>query len=238
MKNKNLHLLRRYIKEAIDLGNYEFAPNRLDLTPEQQAEENTEDEERLYTALRLRLDNVQDIDKKTAKELSDLIKSKYGEKGSKFFRGPHPNKLLYRGDAVGEDWVKEHMPDDHTIPSAKTVVELPEALMNQRLVMLKKPFTFRDRRGWSYVSDTAYRWSTSYVDRIDNPYAVVLTISTNDIPKNSMIDFGYNMYRTTAGESYQDEHEVMNLKPVTVKLVQIARLGAQLAGDIRKIKKP
>ena len=225
---RNLRLLRRYIREAIDLGDYEFAPDRLDLTPQQRAEENTEDEERLYTALRLRLDNVQDIDKKTAKELSDLIKSKYGEKGSKFFRGPQPDTILYRGDAVDEDWVKEHMPDDHVIPSAETLAELQKALATQRLVMLKKPFTFRDRRGWSYISKAGARWSTSYVDRIDNPYAVVLTISTNDIPENSMIDFGHSMYKTTAGKRFQTEQEVMNLKPITVKTVQIARWGSGL----------
>jgi hypothetical protein len=225
---KNTILLRSFVKEAIDLGDYEFAPDRLDLTPQQRAERNTEDEERLYTALRLRLDNYADIDKKTAKELSDLIGSKYGEKGSKFFHGPQPNTLLYRGDSVGEDWIKEHMPDGYEIPRVNTLPFLSKVLPAQGLITLKKPFVFRDRRGWSYTPDTTYGWAISYTNQVHYPYVVVYIINTNEVPKKSMIDFGHSMYKTAAGKRFQREQEVMNLKPITVKTVQIARWGSGL----------
>lgn len=223
-------LLRRYIREAIDLGDVQFSPSRLDGAV--KTEPNTPEEDALYTSLYRRVSGIEDVDEKTAQIISQLIDSeKYGAKGTGFFQGPQPGTKLYRGHAVDQAWVNKHVPAKYSIPAATS--RISRKLMDSEEILLKVPYVFTQRRGWTYKLITASMWAADYAtgqqtlggyksshDPTKN-FAVVYIIDTSEVPSNAMLDFEHSVYKTAAGSEFTSEQEVMNLAPISVSKVKI-----------------
>ena len=85
MKREDYSLIRRYIREAIDLGNIQFSPNRIDAVD--KSEPDTPEEARLYAELMMRVKKGRALNQETANTIIDLLDSKYGQApgGSGFF---------------------------------------------------------------------------------------------------------------------------------------------------------
>jgi len=232
---RETQLLRRYIREAIDLGNIQFSPSRLDGA--EKTEPNTPEEDELYNSLYRRVSGIANVDSKTAEKLSQLIDSeKYGTRGSGFFQGPPPNTTLYRGHAVGREWVRKHIPANYSIKTSTS----PRRLVDAEVVPLKTPYVFEERRGWTYKPMTASIWAIDYAmgtqdlgpgDNRNKNFAVVYVINIDDVPHNAMLDFQHSVYKTSAGDTFANEQEVMNLFPITVTSVKIIDVGATIWGS-------
>lgn len=230
MKKEDYSLIRRYIREAIDLGDVQFSPSRVDGAV--KTEPNTPEEDALYTSLYRRVSGIEDVDEKAAKILSQLIDSeKYGVRGSGFFQGPRPGTKLYRGHAVDQAWVDKHVPAKYSIPMATS--RISRKLMDSEEILLKAPYVFTQRRGWSYKLITASMWAADYAtgqqtlggykssyDPTKN-FAVVYIIDTSEVPSNAMLDFEHSVYKTAAGNEFTSEQEVMNLTPINISKVKI-----------------
>jgi hypothetical protein len=235
-KEENLHLLRRYIKEAIDLGKVQFSPSRVDGV--NSTEPNTPEENALYNSLQRRIIGMEDIDEKTAHILSQLINSeKYGKRGSGFFQGPQLGTQLYRGHAVDQTWVDKHVPAQYNIPRVDG--SRPRALMDSEEITLKTPHVFTQRRGWTYKLITAAVWASDYATGhqklggynstpdLTKNFAVVYIIDTDKIPPNAMLDFEHSVYKTATGREFSSEQEVMNLLPINVTKVKIVSTSSE-----------
>ena len=138
---RSFSLLRRYIREAIDLGKVQFAMQRIDdldrspytddievkeipggagffakklATRKLYDEEDTPEERALYDELYKRLESGKHITPQTAKIIIDLIDSKYGQApgGSGFFVEPSADTNLYRGQDVDRAWLDKHVSEE------------------------------------------------------------------------------------------------------------------------------
>ena len=231
MKYK-LALLRRYIREAIDLGNTQFAPDRNDLSADQPQEKNTPDEQRIYDALMKRVHGTGKIDPKTAKDLVSLINSeKYGSWGSGFFSGPDSDTLLYRGTVLDDAWAAEHLPSPNKLRIFSNKDELEAYLQScvssgKDEIKLSKKYTFTDRRGWSPKATMAASWARSYLNP-EETIAVVLVLVPSENDEDSLLDFSKNVYKTKFGYDYHLEEEVLNLKDVKISSVFAASFKAR-----------
>ena len=208
-------LLRHYIREsieAIDMGDTQFSPDRIDDV--NKTEENTPEEQELYDILDQRLRGEELVlDKKTADKLAALIKSeKYGVKGSGFFSGPSSrNKVLYRGHAFSKEWFEEYVDGDYNKALAS------DFNINYKF---KKPYYFGEVddgtgrfRGWTTDRLVAWSFALGYIHD-DVPVAAVLCMYPEDNPEDALLDYSASMYKTRAGTPYEDEQEVINIKPV------------------------
>lgn len=168
MKNLNHNLLRRYIREAIDLGKVQFDPQRKDLNdlqPGREIEPNTPDEDKLYSTLLARISSGKHISPETATIIMDLLDSQYGQGpgGSGFFVEPNPGELLFRGHAVSQNWLETHVdPTDieKILNASFTSYSPPE-------YDLKVPYQFELLRGWSKDLDVATNFAFEYATKGD-----------------------------------------------------------------------
>ena len=199
MKRSN-RLLRRYIREAIDLGKIQFAPNRVDSETEEARrkafppdgqEPNTPEEEELYQELLLRVTKGKHFSDETAKTILALLDSKYGSKGSGFFSEPPPNEPLYRGQVFDTSWMEQHIPPyeldsvlhDKRVTSSRGQIErlLSNQIYTDSLVELKTPHKFTDRRGWSRDPLVAVKFAASYLMFGDEYHSPAGTSSFLDV---------------------------------------------------------
>lgn len=173
---QKLQLLRRYIREAIDLGNTQFAPERADGVD--TSEPNTPEEETLYKSLVGRAQGSGVLNAKLTKTLRDLINSeKYGPDGSGFFGGPdNTSQLLYRGHAYTQRWVDKHVADPSAIPvwdAERTYGSgLDLALQSTGPIPLNPPYTFgpnpgEGSRGWTPDFGVALNFARSYGTKLE-----------------------------------------------------------------------
>jgi len=228
---QKLHLLRRYIREAIDLGNIQFAPARIDKVD--TSEPNTPEEEELYNALSDRLGNFRQLDQQTADKLKSLINSsKYGEDGSGFFGSPEDKSSpLYRGHAYPREWAEQYVADVDSIPkvwggSEYHISDEIESFVNSMdPIQLSTPYTFGPNRtegfrGWSPSADVATTFAIKYQRGLQNKspdgkvYAVILILYPYDNNQDALLDFSSGVYKTKAADGFRSEKEVLNLAPV------------------------
>lgn len=227
---KNLRLLRRYIRESIDLGNVQFSPNRLDNVD--KTEPNTQTEKDLYDALKRRLSGGP-ITKPTADLLKQLINSpKYGVEGSGFFAGPSNRSIpLYRGHAYSSSWVKKHVTDRAAIPKIyNSEARLQSHIDSNKPIQLNPPYVFGPNsgegfRGWTpnievataFAMDYAKRMNLSFLveDIYEHVYATVLVLHPDRNPPDSLLDFKNGIYKTDPANALADEEEVLNIEPIT-----------------------
>jgi len=170
-------LLRRYIREAIDLGDTQFSPERTDGVD--TSEPNTPEEQELYNKLLGRAQGSGALDAKLTKTLRDLINSeKYGPDGSGFFGGPdNTSQLLYRGHAYTQRWVDKHVADPAAIPvwdTEKTYGSGLAALVRGfgDPIPLNPPYTFgpnpgEGARGWTPDFEVAMNFARSYGSQLE-----------------------------------------------------------------------
>jgi hypothetical protein len=259
-KEENLHLLRRYIKETIDLGKVQFAPDRLDIEDDELSdtygdkkprEKNTPEEQSIYNDLGVRLRVGGSIPTSTAKKLSSLINSKYGVGGSGFFRGPLSNSVLYRGDAFDEDWFNTHVGVsldsiesqfiDVVGPTRRYIkLELEKQNKESRIYNFKTPYLFDDLRGWTPDFEVAAGFAGTYGvgDPAVDPkkFAVVLHVYPGDNDPDALLDFSAGIYKTNAGIEYATEREVMNLKPVICRAANIVMIKKEAEEKLEELR--
>lgn len=237
---KNLHLLRRYIRESIDLGNVQFSPNRLDNVD--KTEPNTQVEKGLYDALHNRLRGGA-ITKPTADLLKQLIDSpKYGINGSGFFAGPSNRSIpLYRGHAYSSSWVEKHVPDPSAIPDIyNSEARFQSHVDSNKPIQLNPPYVFGPNsgegfRGWTPNIDVATAFAMDYAKRMnlefatedvfEHVYATVLVLYPDRNPPDSLLDFKNGIYKTSPANSLSDEEETLNIDAVTCHEVWLGRYG-------------
>lgn len=171
--NRNVHLLRRYIREAIDLGNVQFAPERIDGVD--KSEPNTPEEERLYNRLLSRAEDSAIIDAGVTKTLQDLINSeKYGPSGSGFFGGPvNTSQLLYRGHAYTQAWVEKYVPSASEVPmwDSSNMAQINDLFDKMEPIKLNTPYTFgpnpgEGARGWTPDLHIATGFARGYARKL------------------------------------------------------------------------
>ena len=230
---RNLRLLRRYIREAIDLGNVQFSPKRRDGVD--QTEPNTPEEEALYQSLIKRVEGQAPLDAANAKILKDLINSKeYGVGGSGFFGGPASpsagqTSMLYRGQLYPQQWAEENISDLSAIPRWNgDHYQFGNHFANMKPFPLNPPYVYGPNkkegfRGWTYDFAVARNFAMKYwMDDMRavseggkyKIYSVILVLDPLRNPPDSLLDFSRNIYKTDIGRNYKHEEEVMNLEPV------------------------
>jgi len=248
--SRTLSLLRRYLREAIDLGQIQFSPDRTDGVSTE--EQNTPEEEDLYYKLTDRITKGSHITPETAQIIIDLLDSRYGRSGSGFFLEPPPNVELYRGHKVTNEWLSKHVSkedvrDVHAAASLSRINRstsitlarsaLFDVIVNDRLVTLKTPYVTTEMRGWSKNPEISCDWAAQYAtagDRYASPggekldsresgsgIAAVLVV-TPASAGSRFLDFETSMYKTSPSYAMDEERECVNLGPVTVKQVAIA----------------
>ena len=232
---KNLHLLRRYIKEAIDLGNIQFSPKRRDGA--QKGEPNTPEEQKLYRDLISRIEDGKNLTQDTAQTILDLLDSKYGQApgGSGFFSEPPPDQPLYRGQGFDMGWIRRHVApgdlskvplqsefDNTDSESHASFSHLRNATKTNKLIDLAVPFTFTDLRGWSKVPAVASQFATEYA-RVGDEYrgtpprgVAVVLVADPSTSGARFLDLSTSIYKTDDGFHVEHEEECVNLLPVTV----------------------
>lgn len=246
---QNLHLLRRYIREAIDLGNIQFSPDRRDGASTN--EPNTPEEQKLYSYLMGRLSGFSHLSTKTANTLIDLINSdKYGERGSGFFAGPaNKQEALYRGQNFDEAWFNEYIDGDISKVKAIQGTLSSEGTSNAHKQLdaedssinynFKKSFFFgpgknEGFRGWTPERGVATSFAIKYTLENDyNGLAVLLSMYPEDNEFDALLDFRRGIYSTKGAQSWEYEREVMNLRPVlcrTARIVKIKPSGSHRQG--------
>ena len=227
-KEENLRLLLRYIKEAIDLGNVQFSPNRLDKVD--KTEPNTREEEILYRNLINRVVGEKQIDAATAKDLKDLINSKkYGAAGSGFFSGPADPVMLYRGQLYPQQWAEDNISNFRAIPKWDgRYDQFTQIFSKMTPFPLNPPYIYGPNknegfRGWTPDFSVACRFAMSYWEEDRGPvtrggrykaYAVILTLDPSRNPPDSLLDFSRNVYKTGMGRGYKHEKEILNIDSV------------------------
>ena len=173
-----MHLLRSYIREAIDLGKVQFSPVRTDFV--NKDEPNTPEEEQLYQTLKSRMTLGRHLSPTDAQTIIDLLDSKYGQApgGSGFFSEPAPDQSLFRGHIFDFDWVKRHVSSEDieklsgqsvaqrspaASPSPRMSIQhkLRTALHNKDLVSLVG-YQFTPMRGWSKDPYIALDFAAEY----------------------------------------------------------------------------
>jgi len=241
MNRKNYALLQRYIREAIDLGNVQFAPDRLDGVD--TSEPNTPEEETLYRDLINRVVDNGKVSPETADKLRQLIDSeKYGTRGSGFFGGPKdPAQPLYRGHAYPRSWVEKYVGDPRQVPwwSTGSGERLDQIVKKMPPFTLKTPYTFGPNegegfRGWTPDIGVTFGFSMAYAFRMrhslrdagdkDNSYMVVLVLDPQRNPPDSLLDFSRSVYRLGGGKALSHEKEVMNVAPVQCHSAYVAEM--------------
>ena len=240
MKNKNLHLLRRYIREAIDLGKVEFSSERVDDVD--KSEPDTPEEARLYAELMMRVKKGRALNQETANTILALLDSKHGQApgGSGFFSEPPPNQPLYRGQDFNLEWLRKHVnqsditrlprlsdpdPDpDNDTTLARGRAALSNMMSKGKLVNLATPYTFNPLRGWSKDSAAAIRFAAEYAVGGDT-YAqsnapkqgvAVVLVARGSTSNSRFLDMSTNMYKTKIGIPFSHEAECINLQPVDI----------------------
>ena len=237
---RNRHLLRRYIREAIDLGNVQFSPNRLDNVD--KTEPNTQDEKALYDALKRRL-NGGAITKPTADLLKQLINSpKYGADGSGFFAGPSDRSIpLYRGHAYSSSWVEKHVPDPSAIPNIyNSEARFQSHIDSNKPIQLNPPYVFGPNkeegfRGWTPDIDVATAFAMDYAEKMNHmfvtedtfqhAYATVIVLHPDRNPPDSLLDFKNGIYKTEPANAFSNEEETLNIDAVTCHEAWLGRYG-------------
>lgn len=236
MKDRNLQLLRLYVREAIDLGNVQFSQERTDNVD--RSEVDTPEEHELFTSLMKRVVKGGSLSLKASQNIVDLINSdKYGVRGSGFFRGPTATgQPLLRGHAFDSKWAKQYL----TIPFEQIpkVENLDFSTLEGNFKRMgskpntgfKTPFFFRPRRGWSTKADVCFEFASKYgyemlANSPGEPAIVsILFMYPEDNEPDSLLDFGANVYRTMTGSVYKDEREVLNVKPVVCRGAVVMRI--------------
>ena len=239
---QNLHLLRRYIREAIDMGETQFSPYRVDRIdrrgkPVDTSELNTPKEAQLYHDLVARLDASAPLSQATAKIIIDLLDSKYGQApgGSGFFSEPPLNEMLYRGHGMSLEWLKKHVSPEEIemlTSNAWKTYRRDDALVGmvnrQKFIQLKVPYQFDQSRGWSKDPKIAATWAIKYAaekrDEYGIPGVAVVLVTTPADSDTRFLDLDNNMYNTALGVGYVEEKECINLGPVTIKEAAIVIL--------------
>jgi hypothetical protein len=232
---RNLHLLRRYIREAIDLGNVQFSPKRRDGA--QKDEPNTPEEQKLYRDLIARVDDGENLSQSTSQTILDLLDSRYGQApgGSGFFSEPPPNQPLYRGQDFDMEWIKKHVArgDIPKIPRQSDfeytsdedragITHLKNAIRTNKLIDLAEPFTFNPLRGWSKIPAVANEYATRYA-RLGDEYqgtppkgVAVVLVAYPSTSGARFLDLSTSIYKTDDGFHVEHEEECVNLQPVKV----------------------
>ena len=253
---KNIHLLRHYIREAIDLGKTQFSPERLDDVD--KTEINTPEEQELYNQLIRRIRAGRHLTQPTADIILDLLDSKYGSGGSGFFSEPPSDQPLYRGHVFSEKWIRDHIPEEFQtniisnykfIGMNKIRKDMTTQITGNGLIQLTRPYMFEQLRGWSKNFNNAIDFAMEYSVSGDQfpPMGsfqsevkeaiipVVLVTTPGQQPggkkRTRFLDFESSMYKTRRGQSYGNEEECVNLGTVTVTHVAIAGLDSDLGVD-------
>lgn len=231
---QNIRLLRRYVREAIDLGNIQFSPDRRDGASTN--EPNTPEEEKLHSYLLGRLSGFSHLNTKTANTLIDLINSdKYGERGSGFFAGPvNKQEALYRGQNFDEAWFNEYIDGDisevKAIKGKSNAHKQLDAADSSINFNFKKSFFFgpgknEGFRGWTPERGVATSFAVKYTLENDyNGLAVLLSMYPEDNESDTLLDCRRGIYNTKWGQSWEYEREVMNLKPVLCRTARIVKI--------------
>lgn len=242
MKNKNIHLLRRYVREAIDLGKVQFSSERTDDVD--KSEPDTWEEGRLYAELMMRVKKGRPLNQETADTILDLLDSKYGQApgGSGFFSEPQPNQTLYRGQDFDVEWLRKHVSpkdiswlprlsdaDNGMTPYTRGMARLSIMIAKGDLVNLTTPYTFKPLRGWSKDPAIAANFAAEYAFEGDD-YAeinsprrgVAVVLITQGATSNArFLDLSTSMYKTNIGAKLTHEAECINLQPVEVRKAAI-----------------
>ena len=229
-KEENLHLLRHYIKETIDLGNTQFSPNRTDDVD--KSEPNTPEEQKIYDALIGRVKHGKTISKDMAWTLRELINSKiYGREGSGFFDGPlDPSVPLYRGFAYPTSWFEKNIPikTSEFVDVAGSYSRFLKHVTTSDPIRLDPPYIFglTDNelyRGWTLNIKVAVGFALQHAKNATTPvHMAVLVLEPDWNPSNILLDFDPNVYNTTDGGDFFQEEEIINLGPVKCRDVWVA----------------
>jgi len=243
--NKKYSILRRYIREAIDLGNIQFSPDRIGNVD--KSEPNTPEEETLYRALINRVEGEKDLDPAAASKLKDLISSeKYGTSGSGFFSGPTTSGLLYRGQVYPRWWAAENNIDIAAVPKLRLpgpgrgmssdFYSFNQVFESMEPIALNPPYVYGPNedegfRGWTPDFTVARKFAWNYAKTGDwnrAVYAVILVLDPKRQPPDALLDFSRSVYQTARGKSYDDEEEIMNLAPVQCHAAYVIDLKPSL----------
>lgn len=252
---QNHRLLRRYVKEAIDLGNVQFSPVRTDFV--NKDEPNTPEEEQLYQMLKSRMTLGRHLSPTDAQTIIDLLDSKYGQApgGSGFFVEPSADTNLYRGQDVDRAWLDKHVSEEDIrlleeqlraatgkrgVGSVFPNRRLQQQINDKDLIELKVPYVFTQLRGWSKNSTKSIEFAAEYAlygDRFSDsagytPQSMrkiqgvaAVFVTTPSTSDAKFLDFEHSMYLTGAGETFSHERECINLEPVTVRKAAIALIN-------------
>lgn len=234
---KKEDLLRRYIREAIDLGNVQFSPDRVDAVD--KSEPDTPEEARLYAELMMRVKKGRALNQETANTILALLDSKYGQApgGSGFFSEPPPNQPLYRGQDFNLEWLRKHVnqsdiarlsrlsdSSQHESTYAAGQAALSNMIANRNLIDLVVPYTFNPLRGWSTDPEVASRFAAEYAVEGDD-YAqlkapkqgvAVVLVASSGTSNTRFLDMSTSMYKTKIGNPFSHEAECVNLQPVDI----------------------
>jgi len=172
-----MSLLRRYIREAIDMGQVQFSPNRTDGA--NKDEPNTPEEDELYNDLFARIKLGRHLTPKNAQIIIDLLDSRYGQApgGSGFFVEPPQDQQLYRGQSFDVEWLKKHvspndmekliaasnkLKDSPYTPTRFAGIKLKDDVTSGNLVTLVGDYQFTQMRGWSKDPGIATNFASTY----------------------------------------------------------------------------
>lgn len=246
-----IQLLRRYVREAIDLGNTQFAPDRVDLyarkfdgekwdmLPVDRWEQNTPKEDELYDALALRVAGTRSISSSEAADFVELINSeKYGVNGSGFFRGPkNLSAPLMRGHAYSEDWVRKNLDIPIEVIPVTSIQDFSKIFMGDPNASFKKPYVFGPNpgegfRGWSeeisIVKSFAVKYSMGMAKNdaatSDSVFPVIFFMYPSDNDPDALLDFKSSVYNLGTARAYEHEKEVLNIKYVKCREAFVARM--------------
>lgn len=194
----------RLLREALDLGDVEFSPLRVDGAPTDEPD--TEDEKALAKDVRWWLDAAsasRDLPKKM-KEL--MAHPKYG----RFFHPPEPGSVVYRG--------KTSSPQDIAAMLGVDVEKVGKA------GRMTGDFEVAVRKGvasWTYSRDVAIEFANRPTMRTKPDHLALVMSARVDDNRGHFIDLSDVVRRVSSWRPYQREDEVLSLAPGSTKVFQL-----------------